>query len=53
MRPICCVVLALTLLFPGEMVAQQRDPAASNLFGIEPGTYPVGFQMLEDQDPSR
>lgn len=41
MRPICHAVLTLTLmlLLPCKVVAQQRDAAASNLFGIEPGAY--------------
>ena len=54
MRPICHAVLTLLLLLlPCKVAAQQRDAAASNLFGIEPGAYPVGFQLLDEQDPSR
>ena len=53
MRPIRCAALALILMFPGDTRAQQPSPAASNLFGIEPGAYPVGFQLLEEQDHSR
>ena len=53
MRWILYAVLALALVLPVETHAQQRDAVPSNLFGIEPGAYPVGFQLLEEQDPSR
>jgi hypothetical protein len=49
----CLAALTLALLLPGETRAQQRDAASSNLFGIEPGSHAVGFQLLEEQDPSR
>jgi hypothetical protein len=51
MRPILCAALALAFLLPCETRAQQ--PAGSNLFGIEPGAYSVGFRLLDEQDRSR
>jgi len=53
MRRVLYAVLALALLPPGETRAQQRDPIASNLFGLEPGAHPVGFQLIEEHDQSR
>jgi len=50
MRLICYAALALALALPGETRAQQREPIASNLFAIEPGANPVGFQLLDEQD---
>jgi hypothetical protein len=47
MRPSLCAALALALLLPCAARAQ------TNLFGIEPGAYSVGFRLSEEQDPSR
>jgi hypothetical protein len=42
-------VLAITaLLFAAQVLAQQRDT-----LGLDPGAYPVGFQLLTEQDRSR
>jgi hypothetical protein len=53
MRPISCAVLALLLLLPCDSRAQQRDSGSSNAFGVEPGTYSVGFRLLEGEDHTR
>jgi hypothetical protein len=42
-------VLAIAaLLFPTQVLAQQRDT-----LGLDPGAYPVGFQLLTEHDRSR
>ncbi len=53
MRPLGYAALALALLLACETRAQQQDRAAVNAFGLEPGTYSVGFRLLEDVDHSR
>ena len=53
MRPIRFATLVLSSLFLSETLAQQHDPVTSNPFGLEPGNYSVGFQLLEGQDHSR
>src|SRR4029434_3820812 len=53
MRGILDVVLALAVGLPCEARAQQGNPTAANLFGIEPGRYPVGFLLIDEHDPSR
>ena len=55
MPPIRCgaLALALALLLPCAARAQQPGSVASNRIAIEPGAYPVGFQLLEEQDRSR
>lgn len=47
-----CAVLATSILCLVEALAQPQAPA-SRPFGLEPGAYDVGFQLLETQDESR
>lgn len=43
----------LSLAGLSQTFAQQPAPASSKPFGLEPGNYSVGFQLLVRQDPSR
>jgi hypothetical protein len=53
MRPICYSALALALLLSAAACAQPQPTTASNAFHLEPGTYSVGFRLIEGEDPSR
>jgi dienelactone hydrolase len=46
-------VLGFILILNMNEVYPQTDTAASKPYGLEPGEYSVGFQLLEDQDHSR
>ena len=51
MRPICAPALALAVLLSIAACAQAQP--ASNAFHLEPGTYSVGFRLIEGEDASR
>jgi hypothetical protein len=53
MRPIHFATLVLGSLLLSDAFAQQLDLVTSNAFGLEPGSYSVGFRLLEGVDPSR
>ena len=53
MRPICYPALALALLVSAAASAQPQTTTAYNAFHLEPGTYSVGFRLIEGEDPSR
>lgn len=46
-------VLGFILILNMNEAYPQTDTAASKTYGLEPGEYSVGFQLLEDQDHSR
>ncbi len=50
MRPIC---YPLALLLSAATFAQVQPATTSNAFHLEPGTYSVGFRLIEGEDPSR
>jgi pimeloyl-ACP methyl ester carboxylesterase len=52
MRDIICATLLLVSPNMNE-AHSQTDAAASRPYGLEPGEYSVGFQLLEEQDHSR
>jgi hypothetical protein len=53
MRPINYPALALALFLSAAACAQPQPTTASNVFQLEPGTYSVGFRLIEGEDPSR
>jgi dienelactone hydrolase len=53
MKVVRYATLALGALFLSATLAQQPDPTASKPFGLAPGTYAVGFRLLEGQDDTR
>jgi hypothetical protein len=46
-------MVALGWLLLVKPALAQVDSAARGAFGLEPGEYSVGFELLEEQDPSR
>lgn len=53
MRLIHCATLALGASFLSATLAQSPDRVTSGPFGLEPGTYSVGFRLLDARDDTR
>ena len=50
---LCCAVLVVGAFFLSQSVAQSREPAESEAYGLEPGPLAISFRLLDGQDASR